>query len=171
MRSGCSSSGRTRTRHPAIRSASSFSVAPGVRPRLGASLENIFTELVNDLALPRPTCGDLSPWAERGVLLLNRVLTVGPGRSGSPSGRGWEQVTDTAIEALARRGGPLVAVLWGRDARGDFAERCLSVACIESAPPVAALGASSGFFGSRPFSRANRLLAEQGASPMDWSLP
>ena len=146
----------------------SFSVAPGVRP-LPRSLENIFTELVNDLAVPRPSCGDLSPWAERGVLLLNRVLTVGPGRSGSHRGRGWEQVTDTAIEALARRGGPLVAVLWGRDAR-ELRRAMPSVACIESAHP-SPLSASSGFFGSRPFSRANRLLVEQGASPIDWSLP
>ena len=103
------------------------------------------------------------------MLLLNRVLTVGPGRSGSHRGRGWEQVTATAIEALARRGGPLVAVLWGRDAR-DLRSSLGPVAYIESAHP-SPLSASSGFFGSRPFSRANRLLAEQGADPVDWSLP
>ncbi len=146
----------------------SFSVAPHVRP-LPRSLENIFTELVNDLAVPPPSGGDLSPWTEQGVLLLNRVLTVGPGRSGSHRGRGWEQVTATAIEALARRGGPLVAVLWGRDAR-DLRSSLGPVAYIESAHP-SPLSASSGFFGSRPFSRANRLLAEQGADPVDWSLP
>ncbi|MGV1008228.1 MAG: uracil-DNA glycosylase [Dermatophilaceae bacterium] len=146
----------------------SFSVASRVRP-LPRSLENIFTELVNDVGVPRPTCGDLSPWTDRGVLLLNRVLTVGPGRSGSHRGHGWEQVTDTAIDALARRGGPLVAVLWGRDAR-DLRRSLGSVACIESAHP-SPLSASSGFFGSRPFSRANRLLVEQGAEPIDWSLP
>ncbi len=146
----------------------SFSVGPRVRP-LPRSLENIFTELVNDLAVPRPSCGDLSPWSDQGVLLLNRVLTVGPGRSGSHRGRGWEQVTAAAIEALARRGGPLVAVLWGRDAR-DLRPALGSVACIESAHP-SPLSASSGFFGSRPFSRANRLLLEQGGAPVDWSLP
>jgi uracil-DNA glycosylase len=145
-----------------------FSVAPQVRP-LPRSLENIFTELVDDVGVPRPTCGDLSPWTDRGVLLLNRVLTVGPGRSGSHRGQGWEQVTDTAIEALARRGGPLVAILWGRDAR-DLRRSLGPVACIES-PHPSPLSASSGFFGSRPFSRANRLLVEQGGEPVDWSLP
>lgn len=146
----------------------SFSVAPDVRP-LPPSLANIYTELQADLGVPRPSTGDLTPWAQRGVLLLNRVLTVGPGRSGSHRGKGWEQVTQTAIEALVARGGPLVAILWGRDAR-SLAPMLGRVPRIESAHP-SPLSARSGFFGSRPFSRANELLAAQGAAPVDWALP
>ncbi len=154
----------------------SFSVAPEVR-RLPPSLLNIFTEYSADLGYPRPTNGDLTPWSERGVLLLNRVLTVQPGKPASHRGKGWEQVTEQAIRALAARGreeGPLVAILWGRDARtlvpllaqtGDT-----SVPCIESAHP-SPNSAHSGFFGSRPFSRANHLLEQQGAEPVDWKLP
>ena len=145
-----------------------FSVGAQVRP-VPRSLENIFSELQTDLGVPAPSCGDLTPWAEHGVLLLNRVLTVAPGRPGSHRGRGWEQVTDLAIEALARRGGPLVAILWGRDAR-NLAGRLESVPRIESAHP-SPLSARSGFFGSRPFSRANELLAQQGAPGVDWRLP
>lgn len=146
----------------------SFSVAPDVRP-LPPSLANIYTELQADLGVPRPSTGDLTPWAQRGVLLLNRVLTVGPGRSGSHRGKGWEQVTQTAIEALVARGGPLVAILWGRDAR-SLAPMLGRVPRIESAHP-SPLSARSGFFGSRPFSRANEVLAAQGAAPVDWALP
>lgn len=146
----------------------SFSVAPDVRP-LPPSLVNIFTELQADLGVARPSTGDLTPWAERGVLLLNRVLTVGPGTPGSHRGRGWEEVTAAAIDALVARGGPLVAILWGRDAR-SLAPALGSVARIESAHP-SPLSARSGFFGSRPFSRANDLLVRQGAQPIDWSLP
>ncbi len=145
-----------------------FSVAPDVRP-LPPSLDNIFTELVADLGVSRPTTGDLTAWAERGVLLLNRVLTVGPGRPGSHRGRGWEQVTSVAIDALVRRGGPLVALLWGRDAR-SLRPALGTVPCVES-PHPSPLSARSGFFGSRPFSRVNASLVEQGASPIDWSLP
>ncbi len=94
----------------------SFSVAPEVR-RLPPSLVNIFTEYSADLGYPTPVNGDLTPWSERGVLLLNRVLTVQPGKPGSHRGKGWEQVTEQAIRALAARPGPLVAILWGRDAR------------------------------------------------------
>jgi uracil-DNA glycosylase len=146
----------------------SFSVAPDVRP-LPPSLVNIFTELCADLGVPRPSTGDLTPWADAGVLLLNRVLTVSPGRPASHRGRGWEQVTERAIDALVERGGPLVALLWGRDARA-LRPRLHGIPCIESAHP-SPLSARSGFFGSRPFSRANALLAEQGAPPVDWSLP
>jgi uracil-DNA glycosylase len=146
----------------------SFSVAPDVRP-LPPSLVNIFSELQTDLGLARPSTGDLSPWADRGVLLLNRVLTVGPGKPGSHRGRGWEEVTAAAISALVTRGGPLVAILWGRDAR-SLAPALGSVARIESAHP-SPLSARSGFFGSRPFSRANESLVRQGAEPVDWSLP
>ncbi len=146
----------------------SFSVAPGVRP-LPPSLVNIFTELQADLGVAPPSTGDLTPWAERGVLLLNRVLTVGPGKPGSHRGRGWEEVTAAAIAALVGRGGPLVAILWGRDARA-LVPALGPVARIESAHP-SPLSARFGFFGSRPFSRANDLLMGQGAAPVDWSLP
>lgn len=146
----------------------SFAVAPDVRP-LPRSLVNIYAELQSDLGVPAPTTGDLTPWAERGVLLLNRVLTVRPGASASHRGKGWEQVTDCAIDALARRGGPLVAVLWGRDAR-SLRSRLDGIPCVESAHP-SPLSARSGFFGSRPFSQVNDLLAQQGAPPLDWRLP
>ena len=146
----------------------SFSVAPE-GPPLPPSLVNIVTELRADLGVPPPSSGDLTPWADRGVLLLNRVLTVGPGRPGSHRGRGWEQVTAAAIDALVARGGPLVAILWGRDAR-SLVPALGDVARIESAHP-SPLSARSGFFGSRPFSRANDLLIAQGAEPIDWSLP
>lgn len=146
----------------------SFSVAPDVVP-IPRSLANIYQELTTDLGLPRPSTGDLSPWAERGVLLLNRVLTVGPGKPGSHRGRGWEDLTAAAIAGLVARGGPLVAILWGRDAR-SLAPSLGSVPRIESAHP-SPLSAHSGFFGSRPFSRANAALAAQGATPIDWSLP
>jgi uracil-DNA glycosylase len=146
----------------------SFSVAPDVR-RLPPSLVNIFAEYAEDLGYPAPASGDLSPWSERGVLLLNRVLTVTPGKPGSHRGKGWEDVTDQAIRALAARRQPLVAILWGRDAR-TLAPLLEGVARIESAHP-SPYSAGSGFFGSRPFSRANRLLQQQGAEPVDWKLP
>jgi len=146
----------------------SFSVAPDVAP-VPRSLANIYQELQADLGIPRPSTGDLSPWAERGVLLLNRVLTVSPGKPASHRGKGWESVTAQAISALVARGGPLVAILWGRDAR-NLVPHLGEVPSIESAHP-SPLSAHSGFFGSRPFSRANELLARQGAAPIDWSLP
>jgi uracil-DNA glycosylase len=146
----------------------SFSVAPDVR-RLPASLANIFREYTADLGYPKPSNGDLTPWAERGVMLLNRVLTVQPGNIGSHRGRGWEEVTEQAITALAARGGPLVAILWGRDAR-NLAPLLGDTPIIESAHP-SPNSADRGFFGSRPFSRASRLLEEQGAGPVDWKLP
>lgn len=148
----------------------SFSVAPDVRP-LPRSLANIFAEYRSDLGYPEPSSGDLTPWAQRGVLLLNRVLTVQPGNPASHRGRGWEAVTECAIRALADRGQPLVAVLWGRDA--SSLAPILSggrSAVIESAHP-SPLSASRGFFGSRPFSRANELLAGMGAEAVDWRLP
>ncbi len=147
----------------------SFSVEPDVRP-LPRSLFNIFREYSDDLGLPTPSNGDLSPWAQRGVLLLNRVLTVEPGRPGSHRGKGWEQVTEQAIHALvARQAEPLVAILWGRDAR-TLRPMLSDVPCIESAHP-SPMSADRGFFGSRPFSRANALLADLGADPVDWALP
>ncbi|WP_062288487.1 uracil-DNA glycosylase [Demequina phytophila] len=141
----------------------SFSVAPG-RP-LPRSLANIARELREDTGEVLVS-GDLSGWASQGVLLLNRVLTVAPGEAGSHRGRGWEQVTACAIEALAARGGPLVAVLWGREAQA-LAPLLGAVPVIASAHP-SPLSARRGFFGSRPFSRVNALLEAQGAAPIRW---
>ncbi|MGE5694053.1 MAG: uracil-DNA glycosylase [Candidatus Sericytochromatia bacterium] len=149
----------------------SFSVAPEVRP-LPRSLENIFTEYCADLGYQPPGNGDLTPWAERGVLLLNRVLTVRPQNPASHRGKGWEVVTECAIRALAARPAPLVAILWGRDAatlKPMLAEGS-RVATIDSVHP-SPLSAHRGFFGSRPFSRANALLTELGGEPIDWRLP
>lgn len=148
----------------------SFSVAAGVRP-LPRSLENIFAEYVSDLGHPAPSCGDLTPWAQRGVLLLNRVLTVQPGNPASHRGKGWEAVTECAIRALVNRRKPMVAILWGRDASTLkpmlAGQECVAI----ESPHPSPLSASRGFFGSRPFSRANELLAEMGAEPVDWRLP
>jgi len=146
----------------------SFSVLPDVRP-LPASLNNIFRELRDDLGVPPSEHGDLSAWASQGVLLLNRVLTVRSGVSASHRGKGWERVTEQAIRALVARGGPLVAVLWGRDAQ-TLKPLLGSTPIIESVHP-SPLSASRGFFGSRPFSRVNALLQEQGADPINWQLP
>lgn len=146
----------------------SFSVQPDVRP-VPRSLANIFRELQDDLGVPAPSTGDLSPWADRGVLLLNRVLTVRPGEAGSHRRKGWEAVTDRAVAALVERGGPLVAVLWGRDAQA-LAPALGDVPVVAGVHP-SPLSASRGFFGSRPFSRVDELLVAQGAEPVDWTLP
>jgi uracil-DNA glycosylase len=146
----------------------SFSVAPDVRP-LPPSLVNIYKELAVDLGLPTPTSGDLTPWADAGVLLLNRSLTVGPGRANSHRGKGWEPVTERAIHALVERGGPLAAILWGRDAQ-TLKPMLGPVPWVESVHP-SPLSAHRGFFGSRPFSRVNQLLEQQGGTPVDWRLP
>lgn len=143
----------------------SFAVDRAVRP-IPRSLQNIYRELRDDLGIPPAPHGDLSRWAEQGVLLLNRVLTVRAGASGSHRGKGWEAVTEQAIRALAARGGPLVAILWGRDAR-TLRPMLGGIPTIESAHP-SPLSASSGFFGSRPFSTTNALLEEHGAAPVDW---
>ncbi|GAA1697266.1 uracil-DNA glycosylase [Kribbella yunnanensis] len=146
----------------------SFSVAPDVRP-IPRSLQNIYREMMGDVGVPAPSNGDLTPWAEQGVLMLNRVLTVQPGKSGSHRGKGWESVTEQAIHALVNRGGPLVAILWGRDAQ-TLKPMLGKVPYVESAHP-SPMSADRGFFGSRPFSRVNALLVEQGATPIDWALP
>lgn len=148
----------------------SFSVAPGVPPP--KSLVNIYRELVDDLGVPPPTTGDLTPWADHGVMLLNRCLTVTPGESASHRGRGWEAVTDQAIRTLAARseaGTPLTAILWGRDAQ-SLKPELAPIPWVESVHP-SPLSAYRGFFGSRPFSRVNAMLVEQGAEPVDWRLP
>ncbi len=147
-----------------------FAVAPEVRP-LPPSLVNIYTELVDDLGVAKPSNGDLRPWAQRGVVLMNRVLTVAPGRPASHRGKGWEPITEHAIRALAQRDRPLVAILWGRDAQSlEPMLREYGVPCLTSVHP-SPLSAHRGFFGSRPFSRANAALEAQGARPIDWSLP
>jgi uracil-DNA glycosylase len=147
----------------------SFSVSPETRP-VPRSLANIFREYSDDLGFPTPSTGDLTPWAEQGVLLLNRVLTVQPGNPGSHRDKGWEKVTEQAIRALvARESEPLVAILWGRDAR-NLVPLLGDVPCIESAHP-SPMSADRGFFGSRPFSRANTLLEELGGDPVGWKLP
>jgi uracil-DNA glycosylase len=145
----------------------SFSVAPEVQP-VPRSLQNIYRELHDDLGVPIPANGDLTRWSEQGVLLLNRVLTVQPGKPGSHAGKGWERVTDQAVRALAGRDEPLVAILWGRQAQS--LEPLLSdVDCLKSVHP-SPLSASGGFFGSRPFSKANALLEKHGGKSVDWRL-
>ncbi|MFV8380978.1 uracil-DNA glycosylase [Corynebacterium hindlerae] len=145
----------------------SFSVAPDVRP-LPRSLNNIYAELNADLGIPVPQHGDLSAWAEQGVMLLNRVLTVAPGQPGSHRGLGWEPITQHVIEALVARGTPLVAVLWGRDAQS--ATRFLGDTPIIASAHPSPLSARRGFFGSRPFSRVNEQLVALGAEPVQWEL-
>lgn len=146
----------------------SFAVDGDVRP-LPKSLVNIYRELATDLGCTPPAHGDLTSWSEQGVMLLNRVLTVQPGASASHRGKGWEEVTERAITALVARGGPLAAILWGRDAQ-SLEPLLGQVPWVESVHP-SPLSASRGFFGSRPFSRVNALLEEQGGGPVDWTLP
>ena len=146
----------------------SFAVDAHVRP-VPRSLANIYQELRTDVGVETPQHGDLTAWADQGVMLLNRVLTVRPGEATSHRGRGWEEVTECAIRALAGRGGPLAAILWGRDAQG-LKPMLGPVPWVES-PHPSPLSASRGFFGSRPFSRVNQLLTDQGGEPVDWRLP
>ncbi len=146
----------------------SFAVERHVRP-LPPSLRNIYAELRDDLGIEPPQHGDLSAWADQGVMLLNRCLTVRPGDSNSHQGKGWEAITERAIVALAERGGPAAAILWGRHAQSltPLLGPLPFVASVHPSP----LSARNGFFGSKPFSRVNRLLEEQVATPVDWSLP
>lgn len=152
----------------------SFSVEPHVRP-LPRSLVNIYRELESDLCIPPRVHGDLSAWTDQGVLLLNRVLTVRAGAAGSHRGQGWEEITTAAVTALANRKAadgsrmPLVAVLWGKEAEG-VRPLLAGAPAVSSAHP-SPLSASRGFFGSRPFSRVNQLLREQGALDVTWELP
>ncbi|MEF9881431.1 uracil-DNA glycosylase [Streptomyces sp. P9-A4] len=153
---------------PGMAMGLSFSVAPEVR-QLPGSLENIFRELHTDLGMPRPSNGDLTPWTGQGVLLLNRALTTAPRKPAAHRGKGWEEVTEQAIRALAARGKPLVSILWGRDAR-NARPLLVDLPAVESAHP-SPMSADRGFFGSRPFSRANEMLLGMGAQPVDWRLP
>jgi uracil-DNA glycosylase len=148
----------------------SFSVAPDVRP-LPKSLQNIFREYQSDLGHPAPSTGDLTPWAEAGVLMLNRVLTVEPGAPGSHRNKGWEKVTEAAVQALVLRPDqPLVAVLWGKDAQTVKPLLGDEVPTVESAHP-SPMSADRGFFGSKPFSRVDEYLTELVDDPLDWRLP
>lgn len=146
----------------------SFAVERHVRP-LPPSLRNIYAELRDDLGVEPPQHGDLSAWADEGVMLLNRCLTVRPHDSNSHQGKGWEAITERAIVALAERGGPAAAILWGRHAQ-SLKPLLGPIPWVESVHP-SPLSARKGFFGSTPFSRVNRLLAEQGAEAVDWTLP
>lgn len=146
----------------------SFAVDADVRP-LPRSLTNIYRELHDDLGIEPAEHGDLTAWSAQGVMLLNRCLTVRPGAAASHRKKGWEKVTDRAIDALVARDAPLVAILWGRDAQ-SLAPQLGDVPRIESAHP-SPLSASRGFFGSKPFSRANAALADQGSAPVDWRIP
>jgi uracil-DNA glycosylase len=147
----------------------SFAVRADVRA-LPESLKNIYKELHADLPhVDPPAHGDLSPWSDQGVMLLNRVLTVRPWQAGSHSGKGWEAVTDCAIDALVARGGPLVAILWGKPAQ-TLRPRLGTTSVIESSHP-SPYSARISFVGSKPFSGTNALLEQQGAEPIDWSLP
>ena len=146
----------------------SFAVDADVRP-LPRSLVNVYREYSDDLGLPAPTHGDLEAWSRAGVLLLNRVLTVAPGEPASHRRQGWEEITGRAIEALVERERPLVAILWGRQAQ-SLEPMLGNTPVIASAHP-SPLSASRGFFGSRPFTRANDELARVGVEPVDWRLP
>lgn len=145
----------------------SFAVDADVRP-LPRSLGNIYKELESDLGIPPAPHGDLTAWSDQGVLLLNRVLTVRPGEAGSHRRWGWEQVTELAIRALVARDQPLVAILWGKDA-ANLQPLLGDAPVITSAHP-SPLSARRGFFGSRPFSRANEMLETLRASPIDWRI-
>ena len=146
----------------------SFSVKPGVE--IPPSLVNIYKELHEDLGCYIPDNGYLVKWAKQGVLMLNTLLTVRAHQAFSHKGIGWEQFTDAAIEALARQDRPMVFILWGRPAQSKkpmiYNSKHL---IIESAHP-SPLSAYRGFFGSRPFSRTNEYLKENGLEPIDWQI-
>lgn len=134
---------------------------------LPKSLKNIYTEYADDLGLPAPTSGDLSPWTDRGVLLLNRVLTVQAGNAGSHRGCGWEAITEAAVRQVAANP-HFAAILWGKQAQ-QLAPLIGAERCVMS-PHPSPLSAYRGFFGSRPFSRANEILVASGGAPVNWEL-
>jgi len=151
----------------------SFSVPEGVKPP--PSLRNIFKELAEDCGVGPPASGDLTPWAKRGVLLLNNSLTVESGQAGSHAGRGWDAITDACVAAVAQRAEPSVFILWGSHAQAK-ARRVAGLEepsrhCVIRSPHPSPLSAHRGFFGSKPFSRANAFLADAGREPVDWALP
>jgi len=146
----------------------SFSVQQGIA--LPPSLQNIFKELVDDIGCPYPKSGDLSHWAEEGVLLLNTLLTVRSGEPFSHKERGWERFTDQVIRTLSERREHLVFILWGAPAGKKSALIDESKHLILKAPHPSPLSSYRGFFGSKPFSQTNRYLRENGIAPIDWKL-
>ena len=132
--------------------------------KLPASLKNIYRELVDDLGIPHPTSGDLSPWCKQGVVLLNRTLTCVEGESNSHKDLGWRPFTDQVVSVLAEQG--VVAILWGANAQ-EVESHFPNSDCITSVHP-SPLSAYRGFFGSKPFSRANQILIAKGRDPIDW---
>lgn len=152
----------------------SFAVSRQTRP-IPRSLANVYRELHDDIGLPPRVHGDLTAWTDQGVLLLNRVLSVAAGNAGSHRGKGWEAITTAAVTAVANRTNgagrqsPLVAILWGKDAEGVIPLLGGAPAIVSVHPSP--LSASRGFFGSKPFSRTNELLAAQGAEAINWELP
>ena len=145
-----------------------FSVSPGVS--FPPSLQNIFKELEDDLGVSKPQSGDLAAWAEQGILLLNTTLTVRQGAPASHQGKGWETFTDEVIRCISQKKESIVFVLWGASARRK--KSLIDVTkhiCIESVHP-SPLSAYRGFFGSKPFSKINQLLRQQGITEIDWSL-
>ena len=137
------------------------------------SLVNIHKEMASDLGLPRPAHGDLTDWARQGVLLLNSTLTVEDGKAGSHAGRGWDAITDACVAAVADRAVPSVFILWGSHAQAK-ARRIPALRadrhCVIESPHPSPLSAHRGFFGSRPFSRANAFLEGTGQGPIEWAL-
>lgn len=146
-----------------------FSVPEGVP--LPPSLRNIHQELARDLGIPHPTTGDLTPWAEQGVLLLNAVLTVSPGRPASHAGKGWEPFTDRVIRELSQRRDGIVFLLWGRYAQTKGAIVDTTRHHVLQAAHPSPYSAANGYFGCRHFSKANTLLTQAGREPIDWRLP
>lgn len=146
----------------------SFSVQPNVNPP--PSLQNIFTELQNDLGIARPAHGHLVNWAKEGVLLLNTVLTVRAGQAHSHRDKGWETFTDQVIKTMNEKEEPIVYILWGRAAQSKQTLIDTDKHHILQAPHPSPLAAHRGFFGSKPFSRTNELLIKSGRSPIDWEI-
>ncbi len=147
----------------------SFSVKPGVA--IPPSLQNIYQELHEDMGCTAPRHGSLVHWAEQGVLLLNAVLTVRRGQAASHQNKGWESFTDRVVEAVNQRETPAVFILWGSHAQRKGANIDRSRHFIIQSPHPSPLSAHRGFFGSRPFSRANAFLQQQGMEPIDWCVP
>jgi len=148
----------------------SFSVEKG--QKLPPSLKNMMKELQQDIGCEIPEHGDLTSWAKQGVLLLNTVLTVQAGKANSHKGQGWERFTDTIIENLAKREQPIVFLLWGKPAQSkrNLIERISSNHIIFQSPHPSPLSAHRGFFGSKPYSKANEALLSLGQQPIDWCL-
>lgn len=146
-----------------------FSVQPGVRPP--PSLVNIYKELESDLGLRPPAHGHLDHWARQGVLLLNSALTVRQGAAASHRGKGWEGFTDAVIALVNLQPQPTVFILWGSDAQRKGAMIDQNRHLVIRSPHPSPLSAHRGFFGSKPFSRANQFLKDHGRTPIDWALP